>query len=352
MPFYAAPSDQAAYVIFVYKNFRANNPNMSHVGLGVNATHCAKVLRGAGVRADLRGIWTVDDIDRVLVAAPDCTHLVIQAPWIAVSDLVSLIRRHPQVHFVVRVHSQVAFLQADRAGIANIRGMLPLQESEMNLTVSCNNTRINDFLSEAYAANCLYLPNMYAATDAQPPPWRPPGVKDVIRVGSFGALRVQKNHVTGAAAALLIARRLGIRLQFFVSTEREPGGTPILDAIRGLYDGLSWAQVVSNPWQDWPAFRRTVAGMDLCIQLSNTESFNITTADAACVYVPSVVSDPIEWVPHNWHADADDPGRAADVGIWLLSNQYAGRDGRRSLVDYNSMALGRWLDYLASNPTV
>lgn len=127
-----------------------------------------------------------------------------------------------------------------------------------------------------------------------------------LRIGSFGALRLLKNHTTAAAAALMLARKRGCDLEFSVSVESDTmGGAAVLDALRKMFADLKWAKLVERPWEDWATFRQTVSGMDLCLQVSMTETFNITMADAVAEGVPCVVSPSIEWAPDYWKADTD-----------------------------------------------
>jgi hypothetical protein len=86
--------------------------------------------------------------------------------------------------------------------------------------------------------------------------------------------------------------------------------------------------------------------MNLLLQPSFTESFNMVSADGVAQGVPSVVSDAIEWVPKNWQARADDACDIANVGISLLFDPTAAAEGRVALVKHNRMALQAWTDYL------
>src|SRR5262249_24913812 len=146
------------------------------------------------------------------------------------------------------------------------------------------------FFEAAYSGHALYLPNLYDLERVTRRRARRHRSR-LLRIGSFGALRLLKNHSTAAAAALMLARKSGCDLELWISTESDTeGGSAVLHALRKMFAGLTWARLVEQPWQDWACFRRTVAGMDLCIQVSMTETFNITSADAVAEGVPSVVS--------------------------------------------------------------
>src|SRR4029077_3216002 len=181
----------------------------------------------------------------------------------------------PATHFLVRTHSQIAFLQADHYAITSVRETMLLEEGMPNLPLAANNTRLAVFLRTVYTGKCLYLPNLY---DIE----RTHIKRDTtfhhrsLRIGSFGALRVLKNHTTAAAAALLIAERYRCDLEFWFSVNRDDKSSATKVALQNMFAGLPWASLVEYPWAEWPVFRRIVAHMDLNIQLSFSESFCLT----------------------------------------------------------------------------
>jgi hypothetical protein len=350
--FYADPQLAKVNILFAYKNFRALQASVSHDGLGISSLLCVRVLRKRGIRADVRPVVNVAGIAAVLDQNPTCTHLVIQAPWLGVRELAPLVDRYPTVHFVVICHSQVSFLQADPGAVANLTDYLTYQESVLNFSAAVNNQRLQRFVTQVYQARCLLLPNLYDVTpDNKPPVWRIPQTKDVLRIGSFGATRVLKNHLTAGSAALMVARLLGTHLEFWVSGSRTDGGPQVIPTLQSMFRPLKTAKVVVSPWEPWPSFRKTIAGMDLCLQVSFTESFNITTADGCDSYIPSVVSEAIEWTPPAWQVNPDDPEAIARTGLYLLCDRDSGPQGKQALTEYADQAARRWLAYLGSNPT-
>jgi glycosyltransferase involved in cell wall biosynthesis len=192
---------------------------------------------------------------------------------------------------------------------------------------------------------CLFLPNLYDLEYEHKHHHYQPGV---LRVASFGALRLLKNHMTSAAAALLIARYEQTNLEFWVSVNREEnaGSKGILQAIRNLYQGVTWARLVESPWEEWSAFRRTIAKMDLYLQPSYTETFNITVADAIVEGVPAVVSEAIDWAPDGWKADPDNVEEIARVGCAHLHNPKAAEEGLAALREHVHEGVRLWLKFL------
>jgi hypothetical protein len=330
----------AAYVALVYRNFKAYGPDMySHVGLGVNAYHTAKVLMRHGIQAKPLSVWSADNVIKRLAEHP-YTHAVIDALWLNRADLVRIAERFPSIQFFVRCHSQIGFLQVEPGAVKILREDLSLQESELNVHVAGNSHRFVNFIRNVYNQDCALLPNLYDLDRVSPR--APRNIHRKIRVASFGSIRHLKLHSVAAAGALWLARSKGKDLEFHLSVHREEHGSGALQAIRNLFESLPWAQLIENPWQDWGDFRRLVAHMDLCIQVSATETFNLATADAIAEGVPCVVSTAIEWTPEDWQVDTDDAEKIARIGWRLVSDPDAPREGHQALERYQHSAIRHW----------
>jgi hypothetical protein len=336
-------------VLLLYRNL-AKVELGSNIGLGVNALHTVRVMRRAGVVVEAASVADPADVRARLAERPGVTHCVIEAPWVPRDAMADLLRAFPKVHFLVRSHSQIGFLQIEPGAIQLLRELLTLQDNSLNLTVATNSLTLKRFFETAYGGHTLYLPNLY---DLE----RVARKRDVthtsrtLRIGSFGALRLLKNHTTAAAAALMLARRRGCDLEFSVSVENDTmGGAAVLDALRKMFADLKWAKLVERPWEDWATFRQTVSGMDLCLQVSMTETFNITTADAVAEGVPCVVSPCIEWAPDYWKADTDRLEDVVRIGSSLLASCDGAEDGLTALSAFVVDATDRWIDYLTGPP--
>jgi hypothetical protein len=331
------------HVLFLYRSRQSTG---SPVGLGVTALHSVRVLRHNGLRADLAGVWSVDDIHAALSRFPSTTHCVIEAPWVSSDDTAALASRYPSVQFIVRAHSQIGFLQVEAGAIRILRELMHLQDHTLNVSVCANSELLANFLERTYSGECLHLPNLYDASRVARRA-RDTHEHRLLRVGSFGALRLLKNHTTAAAAAMMLARSRNADLEFWISKDPDPWGAGILDSLHAMFDGLKWAKLVVNAWEGWAAFRRTVAHMDLCYQLSATETFNVTAADAVAEGVPCVVTPAIAWAPRHWQVDTDRIGDAARVGSQLLADVDASHDGSRALARFTNNATEVWRRYLA-----
>jgi hypothetical protein len=350
-PHHLEPSTQTARVILVYKDF-AGFKGLSHVGLGISAFCTAKTLRRAGIWAEVWPCPSAEDLRARLASAfaqarangeiPP-THVIISAPWIATQEINAMAVAHPEVLFAVVSHSNVAFLAADPHGIRLLRECSDLQHVTHNVRVGGVTEKFTDWATVAWRTDAAWLPNLYDLSEAVTPQRRQWG-GGTLRIGLFGANRVLKNATTAAAAAAELAMTLRVPTELHVSQENCDGAqTNVLAELVGTVPNL---KLVRAGWLPWPEFRRLVRQMDLMLQPSFTESFNVVTADGIAEGVPSVVSDAIDWAPRRWKAVADEPRDVAKVALHLLHDPDAARDGRRELDKYVTAGVTRWKQFL------
>lgn len=316
-------------ILFIFRNKAYGKPGTSMMGLGVNCLNSLAVLKRLGIVANASAVWDASDVEAEIVKY-NPRSVIIEAPWIEIPDLLHICTTHPKVHFYVRCHSNLAFLQVEPGAINLIRETILYSESLLNLNMASNSFSFCQFVEEVYHGRCVYLPNLYnyerIATKRVVVPTH------VLKVGSFGAIRLQKNHISGAGAALILARRLGINLEFNLIVDGTGGGKEeVVQSIRNLFSGLSWAKLVVTPWSSWPVFRRLVSSMDLAFHLSCTETFSLSTADCLAENVPVVGSEVIYWLPKTWQANLDNPEDAARVGYNLLHDVRSPAIGQSAL---------------------
>jgi hypothetical protein len=333
-------------VVFAYKNFAANR-NISHIGLGVAALNTAKVLRHAGILSEVWPITDAGDL-RVRLSASPAKQVIISAPWIPSDALQGLANDFPHTQFAVNCHSNVGFLQADRNGVRLMREVLELELGTHNIHLAGNCRRFCEWVNSAFAAPCAYLPNLYYLDEHAEGHAHAGFTGGTLRIGAFGATRPLKNLMSAAAAAVEIARGLRAPLEFWLSGGRtEGGGETVLGAVKEMLQGMPNVSLVLNGWQTWPKFRKLVGHMNLLLQPSYTESFNMVTADGIAEGVPSVVSDAIDWAPQYWKAHSDDVRDIARAGRQVLADPHAARDGWRALTSYVRDGMSAYQKYFA-----
>jgi hypothetical protein len=334
-------------VSLAYKNLQAANPVLSHIGLGVTAHHTELSLSAAGIPAEA---WAVVDgrhLWNKLADRPDITHVVAFAPYLDTPFTERLCRHFPKVRFAVNCHSNVGFLQADRNAVKLVREGLSLEQRVANFSVAGNSVKFCDWVKEAYGAPCTFLPNLYYLGEG-PCPRRPIYREGTLRLGIFGATRVQKNIMSAAAAALVIARQVATEnAEIWVSSDRVEGGQGVMASVKEMVSNVERVRLIEAGWHGWPEFRQLAGRMHLLLQPSYTESFNMVTADGVAEGVASVVSSAIDWAPKYWQACADTVLDIARVGRQLLRDPDAAADGYRALQAYTRAGLA-WKVHLTS----
>lgn len=354
MPFQTTPQNRPYRVAFVYKNF-GRTPS-GHIGLGVTALQHVKYLQAKGIYCDVWGILTLDDLKAKIILArtepPNIhplTHVVISAPFIAAEDMQDIAILNPSLDFAVVSHSNVGFLAADPNAFKLIREYAHVEAQVPNFHLAGNSCRLGAWFQSTYGMPCWTLPNLYYLDATTSQPHRPHfNTGDTLRVGCFGAQRILKNILSAGAGALQIAAQLRVDLEFWISGGRVEGPQGTRAALEQMYSGVKWARVIENAWEPWSQFRQTVKNMDLLMQVSYTESFNVVTADGVAGGVPSVVSRAITWAPESWKADGDDPDDIARVGEALLTSRNAPMDGLNALTRHNEEGFKQWVAYLTS----
>ena len=312
-------------------------------GLRNSAQYVVDMLNGAGVEAKVAQVVDNNGIDRE-VAAYRPTHVVIEALWVVPDKFFVLERLHPDVQWIVRIHSEIPFLAMEGIAMDWIARYL----AHSNVSVALNSDRTTaDFkalVPASLSGKLIYLPNYYPVAAA---PKRRRDDSGVIDIGCYGAVRPLKNHLTQAVAAIQFAQCKGLRLNFHVNAGRmEQKGDAALRNLRGLFAGYQGAhQLVEHPWMEIDEFLQVIARMDINMQVSFTESFNIVAADSAVNNVPVVGSPDIRWLGNAYQADPtsvdDIVGKLSYAWRWAWLNRH--RVNRNNLAAFCADSKSIWL---------
>jgi hypothetical protein len=295
-------------------------------GLLNSAMFVCNMLIRSNFDAKLVEVVDNNDIDReVTLYRP--THVIIEAYWVVPEKFEVLTARHPTVKWIIRGHSEIPFLANE--GIAMDWTQRYIEYP--NVIVASNSTQVVDdfrkWLSIRFPSrnkrdiekSIIYLPNYYPIT-LHKTPFRLDD-KDTIDVGCFGAVRPMKNHLIQAFAAVQLAQSLNKKLRFHINaSRREGGGDKPLKNVRAYFRDLGVDyQLVEHDWMSHVDFKRLVSTMDIGMQVSFSETFNIVTADFVDMDVPVVVSDEIKWMPHWFKADMTETQQIVNKMLFALA---------------------------------
>jgi len=273
----------------------------SSVGLNVAARLTAEELRRHGISSYVMGVKNnVELLDSIFwvngkraeEGLGPLTNVVILAPWITPLDLKALLDYFPSMEFTVQSHCNVAALYGDYRGIGNLRNYADLMNDYPNLSLAGNALPFVQWFAEAYGVNVYLLPDLYPIREHHEHEKKENDIGaagefgNELRIGAFGALRPEKNIPSACAAAILIQERLGVPVSLHINQGGERSGREILATIDQMSQGIPGFDVVKHKWMPWEEFNRLVRTMDLLIQPSFTESFNIVTADGVANRIP------------------------------------------------------------------
>lgn len=263
-------------------------------GLFNSATFVVKYLNENGFDAILTPVVDSNAIDKVVTEFnPDV--VVIEALWVPPAKFVELfsLPRHKKRRWIVRIHSKAPFLANEGLATRWIHQYTTIKGPRVE--IAPNTKELTEQLHSAFPkGKFTYLPNIYYKKKFYPPVYKK---KDWIDVGNFGAIRPMKNNFQQALAAIEFAESIGKRLRFHVNGSRvEQKGDTVLKNIRELFNN-SPHDLVEHMWYKHDLFLREAGKMDVGMQVSFSESFNIVTADFVTAQVPIVASDDISWMP-------------------------------------------------------
>lgn len=270
-------------------------------GLANSAKFVAEVLQESNFETKVVSVIDNNCIDKeVAEFKPD--FCFIEALWVVPEKFKELKILHPKVKWIIRVHSKTPFLAEEGIAIDWIR-----QYNDLGLFIAPNNIELVEALHSSLDIPCVLLGNMYPLKRLRPCDVRPQN-KDCIHIACFGALRPMKNTLVQAMAAIALAKRYKKELKFYINFNRiELRGENILKNLRALFRGLgSTAQLIEVPWLPHHEFLDLIKNhIDLGMQVSLTESFNIVTCDFIVCGVPILTSEAIEWMHPESTCDAN-----------------------------------------------
>jgi hypothetical protein len=263
-------------------------------GLFNSASFVCNFLKDFGFDSKLNAVVDSNSIDKV-VTEYDPDVVIIEALWVPPAKLKELlaIKRHSRRRWIIRVHSKAPFLANE--GLATL-WMKACIKIPGKIEIAPNTEELTEQLSAAFPeGKFTFLPNIY-----HPPVFKKMDIVNdpcELNIGCFGAIRPMKNTYQQALAAIAFAESKGKKLRFHINgTRAEQLGENSLKNIRALFDD-SKHELVEHHWYKHKDFLNAISYMDIGMQVSFSESFNIVTADFVTAKIPIVASDDISWMP-------------------------------------------------------
>jgi hypothetical protein len=312
-----------AKVLFILKR-REDYNSVIHNTLGLStglfnsASFVNNMLNDNGVESKMVVVADNNAIDREVTAYRP-THVIIEALWVVPQKFAVLQKLHPTVKWIVRLHSDMPFMAGEGMAMDWIADYLSFKNVYLGVNAPRMLRECEHYLQLRYPGRILdyktiYLPNFY------PQEYKTKRFnrdKAVVDIGCFGAVRPFKNHLLQAFGALEFAESIGKKLRFHVNAGRiEMQGGPVLNNLKGLFQQLSDTghEMINHQWSPREGFLELCSTMDIGLQVSFSETFNIVGADLISQGIPLVGSNEIPWAVNAWTAD---PTNSEDIAAKL-----------------------------------
>ncbi len=342
-------------VLFLTKFRTSTDPDTGYStsGLSSGLLNSVKFVSDMLVRQgiDSRAVQVVDGncIDReVYNYKPH--FCFIEALWVTPAKLGEVARKHPYVKFIVRLHSNTPFAANEGIFTEWINQYLYMGS---NIEIHANSPEmfntLKQLLGKENHSRIHYLPNYYPV-DWKYKTYSPSQM--FLHVGLFGACRPLKNQLLQAVAALKYADDKKQTLNLHINTGRtENNGAPVLKNLLNLFPTGSSARIVTHAWTDHEHFIDLIRDMDICLQVSFSETFNIVAADAVNNNIPVVTSSQVSWVNSAFHADPTSVDSiVSKMKRAMFVSKFRGQQvNKYSLASYSERSALLWVDYIQCN---
>jgi len=341
-------------ILFILKKREIFDKNSDvYIGLSSGLYNSVKfvsdMLKTSQIQSKIYIANDNNDIDReVTDYRPN--YVVIEALWVVPEKFTVLQKLHPLVKWIIRIHSELPFIAGEGIAMSWIGEYI----KHRNVMIACNAPRIleqmkfyTSMASPSYKYKVLYLPNHYPTTFKNKTSHFNSG--DIIHIGCFGAVRPLKNHLIQALASIEFATLINKKLHFHVNSDRlEMNGAPALQNLIGLFENVSKKGhcLIHHSWQEHGEFKKTCENMDIGLQVSFSETFNIVSADLISQGVPILSSSELPWITKG---SVCDPTSSKDIVGKLLetyNNPYHNvKTNQESLLNYVNKTKTIWKNY-------
>lgn len=330
------------------KNYTASAEN----GVSLSTYLIVNALRENHVKCSIAAVAAPDEISHV-VDIHNPKIVVIETLWVDPKYFTDLVTQYPDITWIVREHSDSSFRVYEENAFAWI-----LEYMKLGVEVMCNSIKsVSDVIGMAEAAGInsdlvSYGPNIYPAP-------RKESLKvdrrqgNTVNIGCFGAVRPMKNHITQALAAAIFSNACDVHVNFHINGYDIPGYVdPILNNLRNMFAQFPKCTLIEHGWMSHSDFLGVLDNIDICSQVSFTETFNIVAADAMSRGVPLVTSSEVPWIGNYAHRDTTSAEDIADgfFKIWEephhdhVERIYA---QRADMETYSERAVEIWLARLS-----
>jgi len=290
-------------VLFIIKERYAYGQITKAYGLFNSCDFISRKLNEIGIESKVVQVVDNNCIDReVSIFKP--TDVFIEALWVVPDKFKILSKLHPNVKWHIRLHSKTPFIATESITFNWLNQYMNLKYDGIDIELTANSQEFCNNLRQVYNHHIAYSPNIYYPSDKIG--CNVPNIRlshDEIHIGIFGALRPLKNHLQQTIWAIEFAKQINKKPVVHINvSEHEKNSSVqsignVLTNLRNLFESPGCVgRLVEHPWYPHEDFLGLVKQMDLGMQVSFSETFNITAADFVKVNIPIVVSSEIPFI--------------------------------------------------------
>lgn len=340
-------------ILFILKKRELNKDSTDiskETGLFNSANFVHEMLLESSIDSKIVMVVDNNSIDReVHQFKPDI--VIIEALWVVPEKFDILQKLHPKVKWIIRIHSDMPFMSQEGIAMDWIFDYI----KHKNVIVSSNSPKmvkdiqlISNVIQKS-GKIIPYLPNYYPINVIRQPK-EIDYSKKTIDISCFGAIRPLKNQLIQAVAAIHFACKLDLKLHFHMNSGRlEASGLPVDHNIRSLFEHMDQSKyyITFHNWTSHDNFTKIIREMDIGMQLSFSETFNIVGADHVVAGIPFLGSNEIPW----WTQGEISLNDTTNMVEWL-ENVYNNSKAnvmlnQINLVKYSQESKKIWLDFLS-----
>jgi len=224
-------------------------------------------------------------------------YVVVDGLWVVPEKFEELSELYPNIKWIIRIHSEISFIAQEGIFTDWIYKYLKIK----NVYVVFNSLKIYKIMkniARPYNSKIEYLPNLYTLSKNNLAIKKNKN-KDTLKIGIFGAARILKNQLGQAVAALDFAEQLNKPLELYININtKDPNGLPIyLNIIHLLKNHFSGRHNINLvEWTSHENFMEIMKDIDIVMQVSFTETFNLVCCDSLNMNTPIVGVSEIPWI--------------------------------------------------------
>jgi hypothetical protein len=262
-----------------------------------SADFVCRYLQSIGIHSKLVSVIDANGIDKE-VHDYKPTDVIIEAIWVTPEKMMELstLKRYSKINWYVRLHSKVPFIAVEGIAMDWVVGYHEIEKINDNFYISANSPEIIDDLFKVFGVRKVFMPNVYYPKSYKITHRGHAG--SYLNVACFGAIRPLKNHLIQAMAAIEYGEKHGIEIHFHVNADRqEQAGDNVYKNLVALFNGSNGHKLIDHPWMTHENFVKEIVTMDIGLQVSLSEAYNIVAADFVWNEVPFIGSPDIDWLP-------------------------------------------------------